>query len=132
MSVVSEKGMSAGLLVPFHVRLSALLDVTLVCFPVRNVEEIERPLAQSLEAWVLQQAVSGLMLEGQLEQAEALCTQVENEHTHSLASHTHTHPQDYLRNTVTSLPLPGAECFPRTPGSDAVSETSAVSAPPYT
>uniref|UniRef100_A0AAQ5XKD2 Tetratricopeptide repeat domain 37 n=1 Tax=Amphiprion ocellaris TaxID=80972 RepID=A0AAQ5XKD2_AMPOC len=39
---------------------------------------IERPLAQTLEGWVLQQAVTGLMLEGQLEQAEALCTQVLN------------------------------------------------------
>uniref|UniRef100_A0AAQ5XSY8 Tetratricopeptide repeat domain 37 n=1 Tax=Amphiprion ocellaris TaxID=80972 RepID=A0AAQ5XSY8_AMPOC len=38
-------------------------------------KEIERPLAQTLEGWVLQQAVTGLMLEGQLEQAEALCTQ---------------------------------------------------------
>uniref|UniRef100_A0A671Y0A7 SKI3 subunit of superkiller complex n=1 Tax=Sparus aurata TaxID=8175 RepID=A0A671Y0A7_SPAAU len=35
-----------------------------------------RPLAQSLEGWVLQQAVTGLMLGGQLEQAEALCSQV--------------------------------------------------------
>uniref|UniRef100_A0A3P9KFX9 Tetratricopeptide repeat domain 37 n=1 Tax=Oryzias latipes TaxID=8090 RepID=A0A3P9KFX9_ORYLA len=42
----------------------------------QNVEEIERPLAQSLEGWVLQQAVTGLMMEGQLDQAEALCTQV--------------------------------------------------------
>lgn len=41
-----------------------------------DVEEIERPLAQSLEGWVLQQAVAGLMLAGQLEQAEALCSQV--------------------------------------------------------
>uniref|UniRef100_A0AAQ5Z5G4 Tetratricopeptide repeat domain 37 n=1 Tax=Amphiprion ocellaris TaxID=80972 RepID=A0AAQ5Z5G4_AMPOC len=41
-------------------------------------KEIERPLAQTLEGWVLQQAVTGLMLEGQLEQAEALCTQVLN------------------------------------------------------
>uniref|UniRef100_A0A8C7ZSN2 SKI3 subunit of superkiller complex n=1 Tax=Oryzias sinensis TaxID=183150 RepID=A0A8C7ZSN2_9TELE len=39
---------------------------------------IERPLAQSLEGWVLQQAVTGLMMEGQLDQAEALCTQVEH------------------------------------------------------
>uniref|UniRef100_A0A8C7ZYA4 SKI3 subunit of superkiller complex n=1 Tax=Oryzias sinensis TaxID=183150 RepID=A0A8C7ZYA4_9TELE len=38
--------------------------------------DIERPLAQSLEGWVLQQAVTGLMMEGQLDQAEALCTQV--------------------------------------------------------
>uniref|UniRef100_A0A8C5NI17 Tetratricopeptide repeat domain 37 n=1 Tax=Gouania willdenowi TaxID=441366 RepID=A0A8C5NI17_GOUWI len=36
---------------------------------------LERPLAQSLEGWVLQQAVSGLTLEGRVEQAEALCTQ---------------------------------------------------------
>uniref|UniRef100_A0A671Y1A5 SKI3 subunit of superkiller complex n=1 Tax=Sparus aurata TaxID=8175 RepID=A0A671Y1A5_SPAAU len=47
-----------------------------LCISVRNVEEIERPLAQSLEGWVLQQAVTGLMLGGQLEQAEALCSQV--------------------------------------------------------
>ncbi|KAM3611589.1 uncharacterized protein V6R79_020889 [Siganus canaliculatus] len=43
---------------------------------VRVVEEIERPLAQTLEAWVLQQAVTALMLSGQLEQAEVLCSQV--------------------------------------------------------
>uniref|UniRef100_A0A669DY42 SKI3 subunit of superkiller complex n=1 Tax=Oreochromis niloticus TaxID=8128 RepID=A0A669DY42_ORENI len=42
------------------------------------VSEKERPLAQALEGWVLQQAVTGLMLEGQLEQAEVLCTQVLN------------------------------------------------------
>lgn len=48
--------------------------------PVGVVEEIERPLAQTLEGWVLQQAVSGLMLGGQLEQAEALCSQVGYEH----------------------------------------------------
>uniref|UniRef100_A0A8C3AS86 SKI3 subunit of superkiller complex n=1 Tax=Cyclopterus lumpus TaxID=8103 RepID=A0A8C3AS86_CYCLU len=40
--------------------------------------EIERPLAQALEGWVLKQAVTGLMLGGQLEQAEALCSQVLN------------------------------------------------------
>ncbi|XP_071338724.1 superkiller complex protein 3 [Trachinotus anak] len=45
---------------------------------VRSVEEIERPLAQTLEGWVLQQAVTGLTLAGQLEQAEALCSQVLN------------------------------------------------------
>uniref|UniRef100_A0A8C3GAC8 SKI3 subunit of superkiller complex n=1 Tax=Cyclopterus lumpus TaxID=8103 RepID=A0A8C3GAC8_CYCLU len=39
---------------------------------------IERPLAQALEGWVLKQAVTGLMLGGQLEQAEALCSQVLN------------------------------------------------------
>uniref|UniRef100_A0A3Q3WEK4 Uncharacterized protein n=1 Tax=Mola mola TaxID=94237 RepID=A0A3Q3WEK4_MOLML len=37
---------------------------------------MQRPLAQALEGWVLQQAVTGLMLGGQLEQAEALCSQV--------------------------------------------------------
>lgn len=40
------------------------------------VEEVDRPLAQALEGWVLQQAVTGLTLAGQLDQAEALCTQV--------------------------------------------------------
>lgn len=54
-----------------------------LCISVRNVEEIERPLAQSLEGWVLQQAVTGLMLGGQLEQAEALCSQVRYEHTNA-------------------------------------------------
>uniref|UniRef100_A0A7N8YD15 SKI3 subunit of superkiller complex n=1 Tax=Mastacembelus armatus TaxID=205130 RepID=A0A7N8YD15_9TELE len=49
---------------------------------VRGVQDIERPLAQALEGWVLQQAVTGLMLGGQLEQAEALCTQVKYEHTY--------------------------------------------------
>ncbi|CAB1319387.1 unnamed protein product [Coregonus sp. 'balchen'] len=43
---------------------------------VRNVEEVEQPLAQALEGWVLQQAVTGLTGGGQLEQAEALCSQV--------------------------------------------------------
>ncbi|XP_060927149.1 superkiller complex protein 3 [Limanda limanda] len=52
--------------------------MSVVSEKVRNVEEIERPLAQSLEGWVLQQAVTGLMLGGQLEQAEALCSQVLN------------------------------------------------------
>uniref|UniRef100_A0A3Q1AHS8 Tetratricopeptide repeat domain 37 n=1 Tax=Amphiprion ocellaris TaxID=80972 RepID=A0A3Q1AHS8_AMPOC len=42
------------------------------------LRKVQRPLAQTLEGWVLQQAVTGLMLEGQLEQAEALCTQVLN------------------------------------------------------
>lgn len=50
--------------------------MSVVSEKVRTVEEIERPLGQTLEAWVLQQAVSGLMLGGQLEQAEALCSQV--------------------------------------------------------
>ncbi|XP_036955110.1 tetratricopeptide repeat protein 37 isoform X3 [Acanthopagrus latus] len=50
--------------------------MSVVSEKVRNVEEIERPLAQSLEGWVLQQSVTGLMLGGQVEQAEALCSQV--------------------------------------------------------
>lgn len=77
MSVVSEKGAywspltSLVALCLLHVRL------THFCFLVRSMEEMERPLTQALEGWVLQQAVSGLMQQGQLEQAEALCTQVE-------------------------------------------------------
>ncbi|TKS78896.1 Tetratricopeptide repeat protein 37 [Collichthys lucidus] len=55
-----------------HILMSVVSD------KVRIAEEIERPLAQTLEAWVLQQAVSGLVLGGQLEQAEALCSQVLN------------------------------------------------------
>ncbi|KAM4615710.1 tetratricopeptide repeat protein 37 [Polymixia lowei] len=50
--------------------------MSVVSEKVHSVEEIERPLAQALEAWVLQQAVTGLTLGGQLEQAEALCSQV--------------------------------------------------------
>ncbi|XP_037339604.2 tetratricopeptide repeat protein 37 [Pungitius pungitius] len=50
--------------------------MSVVSEKVHNVEEIERPLAQALEGWVLKQAVTGLMLGGQLEQAEALCSQV--------------------------------------------------------
>ncbi|XP_034025931.1 tetratricopeptide repeat protein 37 isoform X2 [Thalassophryne amazonica] len=50
--------------------------MSVVSEKVRNVEEIERPLAQTLEAWVLQQAVTGLVFGGQLDQAEALCSQV--------------------------------------------------------
>ncbi|XP_026177103.1 tetratricopeptide repeat protein 37 [Mastacembelus armatus] len=52
--------------------------MSVVSEKVRGVQDIERPLAQALEGWVLQQAVTGLMLGGQLEQAEALCTQVLN------------------------------------------------------
>uniref|UniRef100_M4AYA2 SKI3 subunit of superkiller complex n=1 Tax=Xiphophorus maculatus TaxID=8083 RepID=M4AYA2_XIPMA len=52
--------------------------MSVVSEKVRSVEEMERPLTQALEGWVLQQAVSGLMQQGQLEQAEALCTQVLN------------------------------------------------------
>ncbi|KAJ8006135.1 hypothetical protein DPEC_G00125100 [Dallia pectoralis] len=43
---------------------------------VRSVEVVERPLAQALEGWVLQQAVTGLTQAGQLQEAEALCSQV--------------------------------------------------------
>ncbi|XP_046872340.1 tetratricopeptide repeat protein 37 [Hypomesus transpacificus] len=43
---------------------------------VRCVEEVDRPLAQALEGWVLQQAVTGLTLRGELDQAETLCSQV--------------------------------------------------------
>ncbi|XP_058492628.1 superkiller complex protein 3 [Solea solea] len=50
--------------------------MSVVSEKVHGVEEIERPLAQTLEGWVLQQAVTGLVLGGQLEQAEALCSQV--------------------------------------------------------
>ncbi|XP_075960487.1 tetratricopeptide repeat protein 37 [Anarhichas minor] len=52
--------------------------MSVVSEKVHNVEEIERPLAQALEGWVLKQAVTGLMLGGQLEQAGALCSQVLN------------------------------------------------------
>ncbi|KAK2837420.1 hypothetical protein Q5P01_014632 [Channa striata] len=52
--------------------------MSVVSEKVRTVEVIDRPLAQSLEGWVLQQAVTALIQEGQLEQAEALCTQVLN------------------------------------------------------
>ncbi|XP_035494637.1 tetratricopeptide repeat protein 37 isoform X2 [Scophthalmus maximus] len=52
--------------------------MSVVSEKVQSVEEIERPLAQTLEGWVLQQAVTGLMLGGQLDQAEALCSQVLN------------------------------------------------------
>uniref|UniRef100_A0AAQ4RWZ0 SKI3 subunit of superkiller complex n=1 Tax=Gasterosteus aculeatus aculeatus TaxID=481459 RepID=A0AAQ4RWZ0_GASAC len=52
--------------------------MSVVSEKVHNVEEIERPLAQALEGWVLKQAVTGLMRGGQLEQAEALCSQVLN------------------------------------------------------
>lgn len=83
MSVVSEKGMLTGalLLSPHLCTCLCVFDCVAntflrFCVSVRSVDEIERPLAQALEGWVLQQAVTGLMLEGQLEQAEVLCTQV--------------------------------------------------------
>uniref|UniRef100_A0A7N8XEI4 SKI3 subunit of superkiller complex n=1 Tax=Mastacembelus armatus TaxID=205130 RepID=A0A7N8XEI4_9TELE len=49
-----------------------------ILMSVVSEKGVFRPLAQALEGWVLQQAVTGLMLGGQLEQAEALCTQVLN------------------------------------------------------
>uniref|UniRef100_A0A3Q2QUL0 SKI3 subunit of superkiller complex n=1 Tax=Fundulus heteroclitus TaxID=8078 RepID=A0A3Q2QUL0_FUNHE len=52
--------------------------MSVVSEKVRSVEEMARPLAQALEGWVLQQAVAGLVQQGQLEQAEALCMQVLN------------------------------------------------------
>lgn len=69
----------------FYVLFCVCLSVLLIpfCIPVHTVAAIERPLAQTLEGWVLQQAVTGLMLGGQLEQAEALCSQVGYEHTHT-------------------------------------------------
>lgn len=111
MSVVSEKGLFTGFTVPHVVRLFVCY-LTPLCFPVRCVEEIERPLAQSLEGWVLQQAVTGLMLEGKLDQAEALCTQVRYKHRHTLC---------LLSSSLTFTPyccihIPilvlGAECVP--------------------
>lgn len=73
MAIVSEKGVRLvnGCVGRLSERANVFFSAT-VC----DVEEIERPLAQSLEGWVLQQAVAGLMLAGQLEQAEALCSQV--------------------------------------------------------
>ncbi|TNN42826.1 Tetratricopeptide repeat protein 37 [Liparis tanakae] len=54
--------------------------MSVVSEKVHRVEETERPLAQALEGWVLKQAVSGLVSGGQLEQAEALCSQVRLKH----------------------------------------------------
>ncbi|KAM8865842.1 superkiller complex protein 3 isoform 1-T1 [Synchiropus picturatus] len=50
--------------------------LSVVSEKLAGLEAVERPLALSLEGWVLQQAVTGLMLAGQLEQAEALCSTV--------------------------------------------------------
>lgn len=60
---------------PHHTGLEQIF-MSVVSDKVQNVEDIERPLAQMLEAWVLQQSVTGLVLRGELEQAEALCSQV--------------------------------------------------------
>lgn len=60
---------------PRHTGLEQIF-MSVVSEKVQNVEDTERPLAQMLEAWVLQQSVTGLVLRGELEQAEALCSQV--------------------------------------------------------
>ena len=101
--------------------------VCVLCFPVRCVEEIERPLAQALEAWVLQQALAGLTLGGRLDEAEALCAQV-GQHRHTVDTDTqtldtHTQTQDgqtsrqrgwiWLGNTSCTLRFDlGAEVYP--------------------
>ncbi|KAJ8262998.1 hypothetical protein COCON_G00154550 [Conger conger] len=43
---------------------------------VKGVEDQEKPQAQALQSWVLQQAVTSLKQAGQRSEAEALCTQV--------------------------------------------------------
>lgn len=76
---------------------------------MHSVEEIERPLAQILEGWVLQQAVTGLMLAGELEEAEALCSQV------TFKTHTHTHRDregEFQNKTIALLPTMSF-CCPR-------------------
>lgn len=82
--------------------------MSVVSEKVRSVEEIERPLAQALEGWVLQQAVTGLTLGGQLEQAEALCSQVLNvspEHPAVMLSLRQVQCQQLLMaNSGTALP----------------------------
>ncbi|XP_028270301.1 tetratricopeptide repeat protein 37 [Parambassis ranga] len=86
--------------------------MSVVSEKVRCVEEIERPLAQSLEGWVLQQAVTGLMLEGKLDQAEALCTQVLNvspEHPAVMLSLRQVQCQRLLMADGTMLPDPVLE-----------------------
>ncbi len=50
-------------------------------FSVKGLQAEDGLLAQALEGWVLQQAVTGLKQSGQHDQAETLCSQV----------HTHTH-----------------------------------------
>lgn len=79
MAVVSDKGsISTASLLPifFFLHLFERQTEEALFAPVRVVHEIERPLAQALEGWILQQAVTGLMVGGKLEQAEALCSQV--------------------------------------------------------
>ncbi|KAI5613252.1 tetratricopeptide repeat protein 37 [Silurus asotus] len=50
--------------------------MTLVSEKVKSLQREDGLLAQALEAWVLQQAVSGLKQSGQYDEAEALCSQV--------------------------------------------------------
>uniref|UniRef100_A0A3P8YLR4 Tetratricopeptide repeat domain 37 n=1 Tax=Esox lucius TaxID=8010 RepID=A0A3P8YLR4_ESOLU len=62
-STPSRRGLEQGLM-------------AVVSEKVRCMEVVERLLAQALEGWVLQQAVTGLTKAGQLQEAEALCSQV--------------------------------------------------------
>lgn len=50
--------------------------MALVSEKVKGLQGEDGLLAQALEGWVLQQAVTGLKLSGQYDQAEALCSQV--------------------------------------------------------
>ncbi|XP_073716319.1 superkiller complex protein 3 [Misgurnus anguillicaudatus] len=50
--------------------------MTLVSEKVKGLQEEDGLLAQALEGWVLQQAVTGFKQSGQYDQAEALCSQV--------------------------------------------------------
>ncbi|KAI1900403.1 hypothetical protein AGOR_G00049590 [Albula goreensis] len=59
---------------PRHQGLERVL-MTRVSEQVKAVEAQEKPLAQALESWVLQQTVTGLKQAGQRAEAEALCTQ---------------------------------------------------------
>uniref|UniRef100_A0A8C9VB08 SKI3 subunit of superkiller complex n=1 Tax=Scleropages formosus TaxID=113540 RepID=A0A8C9VB08_SCLFO len=67
----------AALMAACHTENTARLTVSLQPFlqTVRVMEERERPLARALEAWALQQAVSGLKQSGQPAEAEAICKQ---------------------------------------------------------
>ncbi|KAJ0041718.1 hypothetical protein NL108_008022, partial [Boleophthalmus pectinirostris] len=60
---------------PCHTGLEQIF-MLVVSEKVRAVENIEQPLAQMLEAWVLQQSITGLVFRGELDHAEALCSQV--------------------------------------------------------
>lgn len=44
--------------------------------PVKSLQREDGLLAQALEAWALQQTVTGLKQSGQYDEAEALCSQV--------------------------------------------------------